>query len=98
MEFDIWTWFGEDDGTRTRNLQLEGLAASPICLRPRMRVKRFELLHKLGLSQSPLPSWATHAEKNDARGRIWTDNLWFLKPTPLAELGYASVQIGNCKF
>ena len=28
-----------------------------------MRVERFELSHKLGLSQSPLPNWATRAEK-----------------------------------
>ena len=29
-------------------------------------------------------------KKFDTRGWIWTNNLWFLKPTPLARLGYAS--------
>ncbi len=35
-----------------------------------MRVKRFELLHKLGLSQSPLPLGYTRPKKINTRGKI----------------------------
>ena len=47
-----------------------------------MRAKRFELLHKLGLSQSPLPLGYTRVMKN-TRGKIWTYTEKFLKLLPL---------------
>ncbi len=47
-----------------------------------VRVKRFELLHKLGLNQSPLPLGYTRLQ-NNTRGKIWTCAEKFLKLLPI---------------
>lgn len=46
--------FDEDDGIRTRNLQLEGLAAYPVCLRPR-KIARGKIRTFTGRFLRPLP-------------------------------------------
>ncbi len=61
--------------TRTTGLEpaifsLKGWRLNLFAYVHEMRVKRFELLHKLGLSQSPLPLGYTRSGKNITRGKI----------------------------
>ncbi len=66
-----WIW----QGRRNSNpLELDWKSnCATLCIRPRIRVKRFELLRKLGLSQSPLPLGYTRSKENkkgNTRGKI----------------------------
>lgn len=89
-------WQGRrDSNPQSPTWRAGGLTNLPTSSNARGKIRTFT---KRFLRPSPLPLGYTRSKKNGTRGRIWTDNLWFLKPTPLAGLGYASLWIRNLEF